>query len=201
MSTTLIEMTEPQIEMTLRQRWSHLFVIGYAIIALVVGVNLRDATLNATTRYVNPEVGITGLYPQSWVIDTDGDYVFRVRDMSQPDFKTTLQVSVLPVNQVTTTRNLIDDLVFSRTQTLSTFSVLSQRPIQLETGVEATEVLYTFVASEQDPFLETFPTVVEGVDVLAIEGGQAIIVSFLSDRAVFDQTYPIFEQFLNDLDF
>ena len=52
------------------------------------------ATRPSTRRvpYVNSEVGIRALYPQHWLIDTSGDYVFRVRDLSQLGFKTTIQV-------------------------------------------------------------------------------------------------------------
>jgi len=202
MTVRIVELTAVSEERpSARQRWSHLFVLIYALVTVFIILNLRDATLLATRRYVNVEAGISGSYPERWVIDTEGPYIFRVQDYAQQNYRTSIEVSTLPVNPETTTRNLVDNLIFNRSQTLSTFTVLSQEPITLENGVAATQLLYSFVASEQDPFLESFPTVVEGIDVLAIEGGQAITITFLSDRAVFDATYPIFEQFLNDLDF
>jgi hypothetical protein len=199
---TTIEIFDAPQGQTLRQRWGHILTLILAIACVGMGVFLRDNALYATVPYNNPQVGISALYPAGWVLDTAGDYVFRVRDLNPTGYKTSLLVDVVPVNQAATTRNILDSLILNRSQTLSTFSVLSQDSITLgENEIPATRMLYTFVFSEQDPFLETIPTVVEGVDVLTIQGGQAIIVSFLTDARDFNDTYPIFEQFLNDLDF
>lgn len=201
MSTTIIEVREAPVELTLRQRWSHYFVIIYAVAAVIIGINLRDAALYATVPYSNPQVGITAFYPSQWLIDSSGDYVFRVQDMSQTGFKTAIQVNIIPINQGMTTRNILETLILNRSQTDTDFRVLRQETIQLPDGTEATQMTSTFVASDEDPFLESVPTVVERVDVIAIQGGQAIIVSFLSDDLTFEENYPRFEQFLNDIDF
>ncbi|MBE2183647.1 MAG: hypothetical protein IAE89_09505 [Anaerolineae bacterium] len=201
MSTTIIEVGEAPVELTLRQKWSHYFVIIYAILAIIIGVNLRDSAVFATVPYSNPQVGITAFYPHRWMIDSSGDYVFRVRDMAQTGFKTAMQVNIIPVNSDMTTRNILETLILNRSQTDSTFRVLSQEPIQLADNTEATRMTSTFVASNEDPFLESIPTVVERMDVIAVQGGQAIIISFLSDALTFEQNYPKFEQFLNDVDF
>lgn len=200
-AATIIEVGPQAPELSLRQRWSHYFVLIYAALCILIGINLRDSSLYAAVPYTNAQVGITAFYPRGWLIDTEGDYVFRVRDMLPTGYKTTIEVDVLPVNQATTTRNIIDNLVLTRSQTLSTYSVLAQDTLIIGDGVEATQVTYTFVSGDQDPFLESLPRVVEGVDVLAIEGGQAIIVTFLTDATYFDETYPVFQQFLADLDF
>jgi hypothetical protein len=197
-----IEVFDAPQGQTLRQRWGHILTLLLALLCVGAGVLLRNAALYSTVQYTNPQVGISAMYPSGWVLDTAGDYVFRVRDLNPTGYKTALQVDVVPVNQAATTRNILDSLILNRSQTLSTFSVLSQDSITLgENETPATRMLYTFVFSEQDPFLETIPTVVEGVDVITIQGGQAIIVSFLTDADDFNETYPIFEQFLDDLDF
>ncbi len=201
MSTTIIEVREAPVELTLRQRWSHYFVIIYAIAAVIIGVNLRDSAVYATVPYSNPQVGITAFYPNQWLIDNSGDYVFRVRDMSQTGYKTAIQVNIIPINQDMTTRNILETLILNRSQTDSTFRVVSQSPIQLADGTEGTQMISTFVSSDEDPFLESVPTVVERVDVIAVQGGQAIIISFLSDALAYEENYPRFEQFLNDIDF
>jgi len=199
---SVIEITaRAQEELTQRQRWSHYFVFFYALIAIFIGFNLRSATLNATTPYVNNEVGIHAFYPQHWLIDTSGDYVFRVRDLTQPGFSTTIQVDVQPVTSSTTARNLLDTLTLNRSQTLSAYSVLSQGDYRLPNGQDATALHYVYVAAPDNPFLQTIPTVVEGTDILAIRRGQAIIVTFLSDAQTFDDNLPIFQRFLDDLQF
>ncbi|MFQ3565416.1 MAG: hypothetical protein SNJ59_00310 [Aggregatilineales bacterium] len=199
----VIEITEPRPELTQRQRWSHYFVLLFALLSLLIGINLRDNTLFATVLYVNPAAGIRAFYPESWLLDSDGPYVFRVRDMSQIGFKTTIQVSTLPVTLNTTPRNLLDNLILSRSQTLSAFSVLSRgEPYPLPDDVIATSMRYIFVDdTTSDPFLERIPVVVEGIDVLTIQGGQAIVLTFLADSATYDTQFPIFQRFVNDFNF
>jgi hypothetical protein len=199
---TVIEANAPVESLTLRQRYAHYFVILYAVIAFIIGINLRDAVLYATVPYSNQQIGINAFYPQNWLLDTEGDYIFRARDMAKTGYKTTIQVDVLPVTANTSPRNILDSLILNRSQTLSQFDVLGRQPITLgDAGIVGTQMLYTFVSGGEDPFLETIPRVVEGVDVLVIDSGQAIIITFLSDAAEFDANYAIFEQFLNDFDF
>ena len=199
---TLIEVNERRDELTQRQRWSHYFVFFYALIAVFIGFNLRTATLDATTPYVNSQVGIRAFYPQRWLIDTAGNYIFRVRDLSQSGFKTTIQVDVQPVTINTSARNLLDTLTLNRSQTFSGYKVQSQQDdYQMPNGQSATAMRYVYVVGDDNPFLQTIPSVVEGLDILAIRRGQAIIITFLSDSQTFDDNLPIFERFLDDLEF
>ncbi len=198
---TVIEVTERRQELTQRQRWSHYFVFIYAVVAVFIGYNLRTTTLDATTPYVNSEAGIRAQYPQRWLIDTSGSYVFRVRDIAQLGFKTSIQVSVQPVTINTSARNLLDTLTLSRTNTLSGYKVISRLPYTLPDEQEATAMRYVYVAADDNPFLDSIPTVVEGLDILSIRRGQAIIVTLLSDAQTFDDNLPVFERFLDDLEF
>ena len=198
---TIIEISRQTEELSQRERWSHYFVFIYALIALVIGFQLRSSTLEATVLYTNPQAGIRALYPQRWLIDNAGDYVFRVRDVTQIGFKTTMQVDVQPVSINTSARNLLDTLSLNRMQTLSRYSVLENVPYMLPNDQEATAMRYVYVEGSDNPFLESVPTVVEGIDILAIRRGQAIIITFLSDSRTFDQNFPVFERFLDDLEF
>lgn len=198
---TIIEISRQTEELSQRERWSHYFVFIYALIALVIGFQLRSSTLEATVLYTNPQAGIRALYPQRWLIDNAGDYVFRVRDVTQIGFKTTMQVDVQPVSINTSARNLLDTLSLNRMQTLSRYSVLENTAYMLPNDQEATAMRYVYVEGSDNPFLESVPTVVEGIDILAIRRGQAIIITFLSDSRTFDQNFPVFERFLDDLEF
>ena len=199
--TQIIEVIGQREELTQRQRWSHYFVFIYAVIAVFIGINLRATTLDATVLYTNSQVGIRAFYPQRWLIDTAGDYVFRVRDITQIGFKTTMQLDVQPVTASTSARNLLDTLTLSRANTLSGYSVQTTTPYTLPDGTEASAMRYVYVSTADNPFLDTIPTVVEGLDILAIRRGQAIIVTFLSDSQTFDEHLPTFERFLDDLEF
>lgn len=198
---TFIEATSRQDETTYRQRWSHYFALLFGAVALFVGVNLRDSALSASKLYTNSQAGIRAEYPENWLIDEDGDYVFRVRDMAEVGYKTSIQVSARPVSSATTSRNLVDILTLSRAQTLASYVVFETRPYLLPNEDPATAVTYSYVASETDPFLQSIPVVVEGMDILTISRGQAIIITFVSDSRTYDQNLLHFQQFLANLEF
>jgi len=65
----------------------------------------------------------------------------------------------------------------------------------------ATAMNYTYANIESDPFLETVPVVVRGIDILTIRRGQAIIITFLSDASSYNENYAYFERFLASLEF
>lgn len=187
---------------TQRQRYSHYFAIAFGFLGLLIGINLRDSVLSATALYTDPRAGLRAFYPENWLIDTSGeDAVFLARDMTQPGFKTTIQVNMLPVGPETTTRNVIEALTLSRSQTLAEYSVFSVEPYILEDQPEAIIQSYAFAAGEEAPFLEGLPAVVRGLDILTIKRGQAIVITFQSDASTYDQNLPIFQQFLAQLEF
>ena len=185
-----------------RQRWSNIFTIAYAALALFLALQLKEATANATVVYSDPVVGLTVQYPQNWLLDTGGDAVLRVTNESAEGFKTSIEVQALPLGVGLAERNLVDNLILSRSQSLASFDVLERSSITLgESERPATSLVFTYVASENNPFLESLPAVVEGVDVITTQGGQALIVTFLSDARTYDDNLAIFRRFLDDLDF
>ena len=165
-------------------------------------LQLKAATENATVVYSDPVVGLTVQYPEGWLLDTSGDAVLRVTDESAEGFKTSIEVQALPLGVGLSERNLVDNLILSRSQSLASFDVLERSSITLgESERPATSLVFTYVDSESNPFLESLPTVVEGVDVITTQGGQALIVTFLSDARAYDSNLAIFQRFLNELDF
>lgn len=198
----VIEIRERGPEVTQRQRYSHYFAIAFGIIGFIIGINLRDSTLLATTQYADTRAGIRAFYPENWLIDTTSDeYVFRVRDMTQPGFKTTIQVSMYPVSAQSTIRNVVESLALTRMQTLANYSMGSVDPYFLEDQPEAFVVEYAFSTADNDPFLEAVPSVVRGQDVMTLKRGQAVVITFRSDASTYEQNLRVFEQFLDDLEF
>jgi hypothetical protein len=198
----VIEQDQRSVLTSQRQRWSHIFTIAYALIALFLALQLKNATESATVVYSDPVVGLTVQYPQNWLLDTSGDSVLQVSNESAEGFKTSIGVQVLPLGVGLAERNLVDNLILSRSQSLASFNVLERASVTLgEEAQPATSMTFTYVDSENNPFLESLPTVVEGVDVITTKGGQALIVTFLSDARTFDANLPVFQRFLDDLDF
>lgn len=183
------------------QRWAHYFTLLFLLVGLVIGYNLRTGTLFATRLYINTETGIRAEYPLDWLIDTDGDYVFRVRDMARLGFKTTIQVEIFPFAPGMSPRNVFDDLALARAQTLSNYRTLDIQTVVLPSGETVTINEYTFVFTDPNPFLQAIPVVVIGRDVMFIRRGQAILMSFFADSSTYANDLQIFDNFLSSLDF
>ncbi len=193
--------TQPLV-LNFRQRWNHYLLVIFAILGFFLGFNLKNSALFSTTIYNNPEAGIRAAYPTNWLIDSNGNYVFRLRNTTEIGYKTTLQVAVQPVSPQTTSRAILDSLTLNRAQTFAAYKILDvTSPFLMPDETEGTMMSYTFADSTNDPFLESVPVVVRGVDVLVIKRGQAIIITFLSDAQKFDQNYAIFQRFLSSLEF
>lgn len=188
-------------ELTQRQRWSIYLCYVTIAICLYLGFTLRETSINRTTLYTNVEAGITALYPERWLLDESGDYVLRVRDMSNRGFKTVMQVSTLPVTSDTVERNLLDRLSLNRSQTFIDYSILGYRDYLLPDETSAIAMSYTFVSRDASPFLEGVSSVVVGLDILTIQRGQALIITFRADSSTYEQELPTFEQFIQNIDF
>lgn len=197
----VVEIIAESEGLTLRQRWAHVFTILIAIVLLLLGLNFRNQVVNAVTFYESPEAGISASYPQNWLLDTTGDYVFRVRDMSRAGFKTTFQVSVQPVGADATERNIADRLSLDRFPVLTDYGILADDEYILPDGTSARALSYRYTNSEVGPFLQGIPSIVIGFDVLTISGGQAIIITYRADADVFDDEFPRFETFVRRLQF
>jgi hypothetical protein len=190
--------------LTRNQRLAHYLTMGFALFALIVGLNLRSSLLYETLEYFDPEAGIRVSYPVGWLIDTRQEaYIFRAQDTSRVGFKTTLQISTLPVAAGMTARNVLDDLVLTRLDLLANFGVQVQSldSFVLPDGERASLMEYNYVYRERNPFQESIPIVVLGRDILVLRSGQAILITFLSDAEAYEDNLEIFQRFLASLDF
>lgn len=197
----IIDTLEPSESATRQQRWSHFLTLLLAVLSLLYGLNMRNGILGSTVLYTNVRAGIRANYPQNWLIDESGDYVFRVRDMARLGFKTTIQVRTIPVGANATPGNVLTTLNINRSQTFVGYKALSRENLLLADDTSAVSFDYYFVDFETNAFLESPPVVVLGRDIVTIRGGQAIIVSFWADAQTFDADVATFNRFLNRLEF
>jgi hypothetical protein len=189
-------------EFTPRQRWNQYIAWLFTIIGILAGINLRDEVLYSTTQFIDAEVGISAQYPKDWLIDTQGDYVFRVRDISRIGYKTTIQITTRALGAATTSRNLFDSVNLGRYPVLAAYRVLSiDDQFVLPDRSQAAAMNYAYADAGGNTFLQDIPIVVRGIDILIIKRGQALIITFLSDASTFDHDYPTFERFLETLEF
>ena len=183
------------------QRNATILTIIVGVSLIVMGYFMRNNAVFGVIEYENAQAGIQVNYPQNWLLDTEGDYIFRIRDTAQTGFKTTIQVSAEPVGADTTERNIIDRVALKRAQTFTDYTTLLVEELVLPSGNEGQAVTYSYVAKETSPFLQSVPSVVTGYDIFIIIRGQTIIITFRSDADLFDMEFARFEQFLNSLEF
>lgn len=183
------------------QRWAQLLAVVVLLLGVGVGLILKDQTLGSTVPFRDLAAGILVRYPEQWLLDTEGDYVLRVRDPEAGRFLTTIQVGVVSIGEDAEARNILDTLTLQRAQTLAAFRILRSVPYALPDGESATRFEYVYVAADDNPFLEPIPVVVRGVDIVSIKRGQAIIVTFRVEAERFDEESWRLDQFLASLEF
>ena len=164
------------VQIAPRQRWSIALSYLLIIAGLLIGLNQRDRALNRSGEYSNFEAGITARYPARWLLDESPDTIFRARDMSRPGFKTEIQLSSLPIGADSAERNIFDRL-------------------------QALTMAYSYVARDASPFLAGSPAIVRGLDILTLRRGQALVISFRADTAVYDEELGTLSRFMETLQF
>lgn len=190
---------QSQDQLSQRQRWATYLSMAIIILGMYIGMTLRDSALNQSTIYSNVQAGLTANYPEGWLLDENGPYIFRVRDMATLGFKTSIQVQALPVSADVVERNLLDQLTLSRSQFLIDYNVLGYSDFNLPNDTTAVSMNYTFVSRDTSPFLEGISSVVVGLDILTIQRGQALVITYRADASIYEQQLFIFDQFLQNL--
>lgn len=199
---TLIEFTDKPDDLNLRQRWANFLTLVAAALLILGGLAFRNNTLNAVVSYANTRAGISAEYPVGWLLDTNSSaYVFRIRDMGKPRYKTTLQVAVRPIGGGASPTSVADSLTRERARSLIAYSASAPVAFTLNDDTNAISQSYTFVDQLPSPFLESEPAVVRGIDVITIRRGQAIIVTYRAPIDEFDDDFSRFDAFLNSLEY
>ncbi len=191
----------PAIQITPRQRWSIALSYLVIIIGLLLGMNQRDSFLNQTSAYNNVEAGITASYPARWLLDESDSNIFRVRDMSHRGFNTVIEVSSLPVSSDSAERNLLDRLSIQRAQVLIDYTILGYGTYSLPDETQAVTMSYSFVSRDASPFLEGLSSIVNGLDILTVRRGQALVISFRADSNIFQRELQTLTTFVDNLQF
>jgi hypothetical protein len=186
--------------LTFTQRWNSYLALAMAAAVLFVGITLRDDTLNATQTLENLEAGVRAQVPRGWLLDTQSsEYVFRAEDPDALPFKTVLQVSVLPVGPDATPNLVLDILNMQRAPRYSTYREISRADETLR-GEPAKRLIYAYTQDERNPFQATVPLVVQGVDVVVLRRGQAVIITYREERSAFDDHLYRFENLLRTVE-
>ena len=192
---------EQQRGLTRSQTINSLFVVLVALMLMGLGILLRNSAQAATSLFVDEQSGVRAFLPVNWLITTDNsNFIVQAEDAGATPFKTLLRVALLPVGDEATPRNVVDTLTLQRAGRLSTYRVLSIQPTTVGDD-EALEMEYAFVQTDNNPFLNAVPIVVQGRDVVVIREGQAVVITYREERGRFTENEELFDIFLATLEF
>src|SRR5262249_53398937 len=143
--SAMIEIISSELTaLNFRQRWASYLTIVVAVGALLSGILLRSSIVDASVRFENKQAGIAVRYPVNWLLDENReDYVVRVQDPAAIPFKTTLQISIVPIGQgARSALDVLNPLNISRATSLPSYRTLEITPITLPNGSSATQMTY-----------------------------------------------------------
>lgn len=196
-----LQLDERQQGLSRSQVTNSLVIAGFAVFLMLLGLLMRNAALSASQPFLDETSGIRAQLPANWLINQEvPGFVLQAEDPGATPFKTALQVALLPVGLEATPRNVRDTLILQRSVTLSTFRHFSTTATTLR-DQEALQVDYTYVHSENNPFLNAEPVVVRGRDVIVVRGRQALVITYLEERSRFEENERLFDTFLAGLQF
>jgi hypothetical protein len=189
---------------TRRDRWADWFVIGVVVLAFLLGWAVKAWAEGGTKSFTDPETGLTLDYPAGWLMGSAGDYVFKARDPHSGPFKITYQVTADKLDPAHP-MSLVDAVNMtsvSRARKLTAFRLLDIETVG-EEGQSPSAIWssYVYVEEKPDPFRESLPAVVLGLDYTAVKGGYLYTFTLLASEADFDETEKDFKAFLQDAGF
>lgn len=185
--------------LTRSDRLSSILVIIMAVLALTLGLLLRQRASARTWSYVSQQAGIEATYPAGWLVDEeDISYIARLRDPTARPFNTQYQIATVPAGGQTSIRNVLDGLTIQRSTDLSAYRVLSVESVEIN-GEEYTQMNFAFVEADPNPFVQRLPVVVLGRDIVIRDGDRVIVVTYMAEENRFDDDLDGFERFFSSL--
>lgn len=189
---------------TRRDRWADWLVIGVVAVALLLGWAVKAWAVGGTESFTHPEVDLTLNYPSGWLMGSAEDYAFRVRDPNSGPFKTTYQVTAdrLDPAHPLSLVDAVNATFLSRARKLTAFRLLDIETVG-EEGQSPIAIWsrYVYVEEKPDPFRESLPAVVLGLDYTAVEGEYLYTFTLLASEANFDEAEKGFRAFIQDAGF
>jgi len=189
---------------TRRDRLADWLVIGVVAVALLLGWGVKTWAVAGTESFTRPEAGLTLNYPSGWLMGSAEDYAFKVRDPNSGPFKTTYQVMAdeldpaRPVSLV----DAVNASSLSRARKLTAFRLLDIETVgEEDQSPSAIWSRYVYVEEKPDPFRESLPAVVLGLDYTAVKGEYLYTFTLVASEANFDEAEEGFRAFVGDAGF
>jgi hypothetical protein len=183
-----------------RERWADLAVVGIVIVALLLGLWMRNAALYGTEDFAFDNLGVSGSYPRGWVKNYGDDPVLSVRNPLSDGFDTLLELRKRSLAEGVEATFVLDALALERATAVDLYQSLQTEQVLVADAV-AVKRRFTYVEVDRNPYLNRMPTVVYGVDIALRNGDAVFIVTFLADADAFEPDYRYFRAFVEGLEF
>lgn len=165
-------------------RWADWAVVTLVVLALAAGLALRGFVLSRTEPFTLPEAAITGRHPANWVQETGEDPLLRVRDPLGGSFDTVLELRRRPLSDETPNA-VLEALALERAEKVVAYESLETDRVAVA-GESALRRTFTYVHVNRNPYINTVPTVVRGIDVALQDGDRLIVVTLLAEAENLD---------------
>ncbi len=180
--------------MTAQQREKHeqlsmLLVIGFALLSLLIGWQVKTAVQYQTRPFSTP--AIQAEIPSGWLAqDGAGELALLARNPQALDqrYRVTILSGGSELAAVAAGQNE------ARRQLEPSYRVLNETPIVVN-GRYGYKVSTAFVNAEA----EGMPSVIEGVDYYFADGEEVLIISFEADQTEFEAGFDQFQRFLTSV--
>lgn len=186
--------------LSFNQRWNSILAAGLAGVMLFFGLTMRNGALNAVQVFEDLESGVRAQVPAGWLIDNESEeFVFRALDPGALPFKTQLEVAVMPVGPDMTPSVVLNLLKQQRSARVTAYREISRMPTVLRED-PAIRMEYAYVSFERNPFQQSEPIVVKAVDVVVLQRGQAVILTYREQSSAFEAHLYHFDQLIQTVE-
>lgn len=197
-------MAEQKTARTRRDRWADWVVVGVVVVALLLGWVVKAQAEGSTEAFSDAETGLSLNYPTGWLAGSGEDFLFRARDPQSGLFKTTylVEAEVLDPARPVSLVDAVNMTSVNRARKLTAFRMLDIEAVGPEEGSpRAIWSRYAYVEEKPDPFHDTLPVVVLGLDYTGVREGYLFTLTLLASEANFDEAEAAFKAFVRDAGF
>ncbi len=176
--------------------WSLLFL------CLFLSLVLREGELFASREFVDEGAGIRLQYPRNWLLENGDDFLFRVADLQNPLYETSMQISTIPIRAESPTneQTVLYTLSIQYSSSLSNYRLLDFPKQTFENFADLRGIAYSFVSGRSNPLIEQRAVDVRGLDWVVIRRAQAFIISFRVAAEEFEENLPFFLRVIRSLE-
>ena len=176
----------------------------WALLVLVISaaIFLRQQTLFASREFVDESAGIRLDYPANWLLEGSENAIFRVVDVANPLYETTMQIRVIPVRTLPPVSGytVLYSLSIDYAGVLANFRTLDFPTLSFGAYENVRGMSYIFVSSGSNPLIQQDVVVVRGLDLVLIQRGQSFVISYRAAADEYEVQLPFFQRLTESLE-